>query len=267
MKKKEGMYVHLTRGMFGITERFVLEPDTEARLARKMKEILSPIQIEMLVLRHDKGLTFGDIGKELDRKTSSVQQTVQSAYCRMGQTDAKDALIPEGDIYEQLMKEMKVVSEMEAACCNRKASAARIRKFQREKPNLSVYLDWEFQPVSEGKPKLFLETEAVRKYRERLMNRIMNFSIDGMQRIGMIEESIRTGKRLPKTGTSLCQIGLEEVDFCTRTYNTLKRSGYDTIADLAKAKKSDLERLDSVGKKTIDEISDVLFEFGVVLQV
>jgi len=56
--------------------------------------------------------------------------------------------------------------------------------------------------------------------------------------------------------TNLKNIGIEELDLSTRSYNNLKRGGIYTLEDLAKKKVSDLYKIRNMGKKSVKEIKE-----------
>ncbi len=58
---------------------------------------------------------------------------------------------------------------------------------------------------------------------------------------------------------------IEQLDFTVRTYNSLKRNGYHTVEDLAKANRTVLRKIHNLGDKSLEEIIGKLGAIGIVL--
>lgn len=56
------------------------------------------------------------------------------------------------------------------------------------------------------------------------------------------------------SGTGVADIALEELEFNVRTYNCLKRSGANTMADLLKMTEEDLMKVRNLGRKSAEEV-------------
>lgn len=54
--------------------------------------------------------------------------------------------------------------------------------------------------------------------------------------------------------------GIEELHFLTRTYSTLKRNDYDLIQDITAKCACELQKIDGVGWKTLEDVIDRLRE-------
>ena len=59
---------------------------------------------------------------------------------------------------------------------------------------------------------------------------------------------------------------IDDLDLTVRSYNCLKREGVETIRDLVKLSEVDLTNIRNFGVKSIEEIKDVLAEFGLSLR-
>ncbi|MDR0200051.1 MAG: DNA-directed RNA polymerase subunit alpha [Streptococcaceae bacterium] len=59
---------------------------------------------------------------------------------------------------------------------------------------------------------------------------------------------------------------LEELDLSVRAYNSLKRSGVNTVADLADMELSELSKVKNLGKKSFEEVKDKLASLGIKLK-
>jgi DNA-directed RNA polymerase subunit alpha len=59
---------------------------------------------------------------------------------------------------------------------------------------------------------------------------------------------------------------IDDLELTVRSYNCLKREGVETIRDLVKLSEQDLNNIRNFGVKSIEEIKDVLAEFGLSLR-
>lgn len=73
-----------------------------------------------------------------------------------------------------------------------------------------------------------------------------------------VEEEASTNSELNKT--------IEELDFSLRSFNCLKRAGYDTVADIVTKTESELKDIKNFGKKSLDEVIDKIHELGLSLR-
>ncbi len=55
---------------------------------------------------------------------------------------------------------------------------------------------------------------------------------------------------------------IEDLDFCVRTYNGLKRAHIDTVGQLAKCNKATISNIHNFGKTSIKEVRDALISYG-----
>lgn len=62
------------------------------------------------------------------------------------------------------------------------------------------------------------------------------------------------------------KLTVEELDLPTRIANALRRGGFETIEDLVKAKKSDINKVKNLGKKSINTIYKKLKEKGAAVK-
>lgn len=61
-------------------------------------------------------------------------------------------------------------------------------------------------------------------------------------------------------------IPIEDLELSVRSYNCLKRAGYNTAGSIARAGKSELSKVRNMGKKSLDEIERTLKSVGLVLE-
>ena len=56
-------------------------------------------------------------------------------------------------------------------------------------------------------------------------------------------------------------VKIESLLLCNRSFNQLKRAGFDTVADILKISEYDLMSIKNIGKKTVDDIVEKLKNF------
>lgn len=61
-------------------------------------------------------------------------------------------------------------------------------------------------------------------------------------------------------------ISIEDLDFSVRSFNVLKRGGYNFVKDLRHATKYDISKLRNCGKRSLNEILDKLDMLGITLE-
>ena len=59
---------------------------------------------------------------------------------------------------------------------------------------------------------------------------------------------------------------IEELDFSLRSFNCLKRAGFNTVADIIKVSESELKTIKNFGKKSLTEVIDKIHELGFSLK-
>jgi len=72
------------------------------------------------------------------------------------------------------------------------------------------------------------------------------------------EEEEASQKELSKT--------IEELDLSLRSFNCLKRAGFDTVDDIVSTSESELKEIKNFGKKSLTEVIDKLEELGLSLK-
>lgn len=60
-------------------------------------------------------------------------------------------------------------------------------------------------------------------------------------------------------------ISIEELGFSSRTYNCLKRAGFNSLEDLSQASLDDYMKVRNLGRKSLNEVEVKLSEYGIVL--
>lgn len=64
-------------------------------------------------------------------------------------------------------------------------------------------------------------------------------------------------------GVAVMRLSVDELDLPTRIANALRRGGYKTVAQLAKADRTQLAKVKNLGEKSLDEVIETLRERGV----
>jgi len=66
--------------------------------------------------------------------------------------------------------------------------------------------------------------------------------------------------------SEILQTPIEEVNFSTRTYNCLYRAGKNTLGDIVEMTERELMNVRNLGRKSADEVKQVLKEYGLELK-
>ena len=59
---------------------------------------------------------------------------------------------------------------------------------------------------------------------------------------------------------------IEEMDLSLRSFNCLKRAGFDTLGDIVEKSESELKSIKNFGKKSLEEVKDKVHEMGLTLR-
>lgn len=113
---------------------------------------------------------------------------------------------------------------------------------------------------------------------KRLKSRIVRFAdnykayaptVEANERLKMENENLRMRvKELEsqspnfKPNVSSLEIKLYDVDCSVRVWNGLRQAGMDTLGDVCKLTKRELLKRRNIGRKTIEEIEEILFSYG-----
>ena len=82
---------------------------------------------------------------------------------------------------------------------------------------------------------------------------------------GELEEAEEIGGGLPEAGGP-DDILIEELDLGVRSYNCLKRGGIQTVGQLLERSEAELAAIPNFGRKSIQEVVDVLADRGLALK-
>lgn len=85
--------------------------------------------------------------------------------------------------------------------------------------------------------------------------------VDEIVREDIFVEAAPAVKVAPTTA-----IKIDQLELSVRSYNCLKRAQYETIDQLAKITKKELENIKNLGKKSVEEIIEKLAEHGIELE-
>ena len=66
--------------------------------------------------------------------------------------------------------------------------------------------------------------------------------------------------------TKVLEMTIEDMDLSVRSYNCLKRAGICTVEDLTKKSESDLAKVKSLGKRSLEEVAEKLQSYGLSLR-
>jgi DNA-directed RNA polymerase alpha subunit len=67
----------------------------------------------------------------------------------------------------------------------------------------------------------------------------------------------------PSETSKIYGITLEDLDFTVRTFNCLKRAGFNKLGDIRGLTKEDLKKVRNLGTKSVAEIVEKLKEYGI----
>jgi DNA-directed RNA polymerase subunit alpha len=79
-------------------------------------------------------------------------------------------------------------------------------------------------------------------------------------------DSIGNGEVAAGAGNGLDEILIEELELGVRSYNCLKRAGVQTVGDLVRKTRSELNAIPNFGQKSIEEVIETLHSRGLDLQ-
>jgi DNA-directed RNA polymerase, alpha subunit len=59
---------------------------------------------------------------------------------------------------------------------------------------------------------------------------------------------------------------IEEMDLSLRSFNCLKRAGFDTVGEIVEKSEAELKSIKNFGKKSLEEVKDKVHEMGLSLK-
>ena len=95
-----------------------------------------------------------------------------------------------------------------------------------------------------------------------------NFFKD-LPNVDFIEEELKEEvvEEIPEqTNESELNTTIEELDLSLRSFNCLKRAGYDTVGDVIDQTETELKTIKIFGKKSLEEVKDKIHEMGLSLK-
>ena len=109
----------------------------------------------------------------------------------------------------------------------------------------------------------FLEHQALRKLRSAQR---VPYIVYGEQELREREESIRREKLErfdAEKYKTILSIRFEELDLTVRSFNCLRRAGYEKVADIIGLTEDEILGIKNLGRKNLDEIARKLLSVGV----
>jgi len=83
------------------------------------------------------------------------------------------------------------------------------------------------------------------------------------QIINPVLPEVKTTEDINPQEMEVMRLTVEELDLPTRIANALRKGGYETVADLAKAKREDIAKVKNLGGKSVDIVIEKIKEKGV----
>ena len=80
------------------------------------------------------------------------------------------------------------------------------------------------------------------------------------------EEEITEEEQTTEVTDSDLSKTIEELDLSLRSFNCLKRAGFDTVADIVDKTEAELKTIKNFGKKSLEEVKDKVHEMGLSLK-
>jgi DNA-directed RNA polymerase subunit alpha len=123
-----------------------------------------------------------------------------------------------------------------------------------------------------NKLKLFIETDGTITPKEALEESILIMigqlkAIVGFKEPEIIIKETKEEENVSKeTDAEFLKTRIETLDLSARTINALSNGNIRTVGGLARKKEKDLEEIEGMGAKGIQEIKKVLSNFGITLK-
>ena len=106
-----------------------------------------------------------------------------------------------------------------------------------------------------------IEAKALRKLRSPRRSSFIKTGIDvEIEKQKVLENAIKQ-KESTMQNMSFDKIGIEHLDLSVRSYNCLKRAGYNTLKDLLMMSDDDFWRVRNMGAKSIEEVKEKIKQF------
>ena len=106
-----------------------------------------------------------------------------------------------------------------------------------------------------------IEAKALRKLRSPRRSSFIKTGIDvEVEKKRILENAIKQ-KESTMQNMSFDKIGVEHLDLSVRSYNCLKRAGYNTLKDLLMMSDDDFWRVRNMGAKSIEEVKEKIKQF------
>lgn len=134
-----------------------------------------------------------------------------------------------------------------------------------DKLTLELETDGSLEPAAALREasEILIKTLAIFSDAERVEELTAGDPVSGLGGDGSGSPSSGDG---PPVGDGLDEILIEELELGVRSYNCLKRAGVQTIGDLVRKTRSELNAIPNFGQKSIDEVIETLHSRGLDLQ-
>jgi len=71
---------------------------------------------------------------------------------------------------------------------------------------------------------------------------------------------------IPEVNDTQLEKTIEEMDLSLRSFNCLKRAGFDTVGDIVEKSEAELKTIKNFGKKSLEEVKDKIHDMGLSLK-
>ena len=83
----------------------------------------------------------------------------------------------------------------------------------------------------------------------------------------VLEEESVIKPEVAKEENPMASMMIEDLDLSVRSYNCLKRAGIQTVEELTQKTEEEMMRIRNLGKKSLKEVKDKLFELELSLKI
>lgn len=236
--------------------------ECEDLLYEKLLLKLNDSERECVRLRYEKQMTYANIGKTVNKSQERVRQIIAKSVRKIRHNSPiifvlakRISTDPETVMKYSVMIKYGILHHYDELryfpCYNRKQWA------------------WDFNKGKEPDISWF-EKEAI--WREIANNGVaayVNRLEIRMTELVAENTKLKEKLKIPVDTTDYARIDLisiEDLDFSVRSFNVLKRGGYNFVKDLRHATKYDISKLRNCGLRSLHEILDKLDMLGITLE-
>ena len=226
---------------------------------------------EVLTKYYFEDMSFFDIAKEYRVTTARIQQIVHQGM-RMLRHPTRLKYFINGVEYSKRVSEVNLTEQEKAFIRDRKQALNEISVL---KDKLTHYNDALYNDISTVVSDSNLVVKLKAKGYQTVKDLIDNLRKDIHDKTFSMEERKELLNCLDYIYHNLDggsqeefnfdNIPIEYLDLSLRTFNAVRRAGFDTLGDLANLDYCDLLRIRNLGKKSLDELLLALDKYGVVI--